>query len=214
MEILYEDDSIIVVNKPSGLAVQTSRLSEKCLETELKKYRKQKGEKPEIYIVHRLDQPVNGLMVLAKTETAASKLSKDLQKDFFTKEYKARVYKTELIPQEKHLEDFMVKDSSGNVSKICKEKDSGAKKAVLDFKVLSETDFEAELFVHLQTGRFHQIRLQLSNAGFPILGDLKYGTEESKKYSAKNGIKNVALTAFRLEFVHPVTNKKMEFELN
>lgn len=213
MEIVFEDNDILVINKEAGLSVQTKKFSEKSLETELKKYRKQKGEAAEIYIVHRLDQPVRGLMVVAKNKNAAAVLTRELTKDEFSKEYEALLYKGKELSKEGSLRDYLIKDPKGNVSKAGKKGDAGAKEALLDYAVLEETDKTYKVHVHLHTGRHHQIRVQFANAGCPLLGDLKYGSSESLTYSNETGIKTVSLTACHLVFTHPSTKKKMEWNL-
>lgn len=213
MEILFEDDSILVVNKPSGIAVQSKGVGAKDLESECKKYRKSKGEAPEIYVVHRLDQPVAGIIVFAKTKDAAAVLSKELTEDDFTKDYRAEIYKSNPIKAGGKLTDYLIKDGKTNMSCVVPKTIPGAKEAELVYKVEEEYEKTATLKVHLKTGRHHQIRVQLSNAGMPILGDLKYGTDESKSFSKDNGIINVKLCACHLEFNHPKTMGHMEFEI-
>lgn len=213
VEVLYEDDSVLVINKPAGIAVQTAGVGSKSIETECKKYRKQKGETPEIYIVHRLDLPVSGILLLAKTKEAAGFLSKDMQAEAFSKDYKATVLKTRDIPRTGILIDYLVKDGKTNSSKISDAKEKDAKRAELDYEVISESENTYELLIHLHTGRHHQIRVQLSNMGVPIIGDRKYGSVESISYADKNEIKNVLLTAYHLSFRHPKTKKTMDFKL-
>lgn len=213
MEILYEDESIIVVNKPAGLATQTKRVGEKDLESELKKHRKLKGEKPEIFIVHRLDQPVNGLLVTAKSPEAAAVLSKAVADRDFVKEYEAVIFKPEGFVNSGRLENYIMKEAGGNVSRIADGKIKNAGLSALSYETLEETDKTATLMVHLETGKHHQIRLQLSHAGMPILGDLKYGNEQSIAWSRENNIKFVALKSKHLSFAHPVTGEGMDFSL-
>ena len=212
-DILFEDKYIIVVNKPAGVPVETARIGEQDLISLLRNYLKGKGEAPEVYPVHRLDQPVSGLLVLAKTREAASKLSVDLQRDSFSKDYKARVYKPGTIPASGELRDYLVKERD-NLSRVVPAGTKGAKEAVLSYELIEEEADNALLCVHLKTGRHHQIRVQLSHAGRPILGDRKYGTGESLAVSERLAIKNVALTAYKLKFNHPVTGNAMEFVLN
>lgn len=212
MDIIYEDESILVINKPAGIPVQTKGVGAKDIEAECRKYRKSKGEIPEIYVVHRLDQPVNGLLLLAKTKEAAGNLGKSIQADELSKDYQAVVYKEGAITGQK-LTDYLSKDQKNNTSSVVEKSFEGAKEAVLSYDVIEESGNTAVLSVHLQTGRHHQIRVQLANAGFPILGDLKYGNEKSIALSKENGIRNLMLTACHLVFEHPVTKKKMEFTL-
>ena len=213
MEILFEDESILVINKPAGIATQTRGVSAKDLVSECKKYRKEKNEPAEIYVVHRLDQPVSGILVFAKTKEAAALLNSGLKNDDFSKDYRATVFKSGKIEPGAKLTDYLIKDGKTNMSCVVPKSIPGAKEAVLVYKVEEESDKEATLSVHLKTGRHHQIRVQLSNAGMPILGDQKYGTEESIEYSKEKGIENVSLCAYRLEFKHPKTNGHMQFEI-
>lgn len=213
MEILFEDDEILVVNKPAGIATQAKGVAAKDLESECRKYRKSKGEAPEIYVIHRLDQPVSGILVLAKSKEAASVLSKGMKADDFSKDYRAIVYKTSSIKPGGKLQDYLIKDGKTNTSCVVPSNIPGAKEAVLTYEVEEEADNTASLLVHLKTGRHHQIRVQLANAGMPILGDLKYGTKESIDYSKDRKISNVNLCAYHLEFNHPKTGGHMEFSI-
>lgn len=213
MEVLFEDDEILVVNKPAGIATQSKGVAAKDLESECKKYRKQKGEAPEIYVVHRLDQPVSGILVFAKSKEAASALSKGMKADDFSKDYRAIVYKESSIKPGGKLSDYLIKDGKTNTSCVVPANIPGAKEAVLTYEVEEEADNTASLLVHLKTGRHHQIRVQLANAGMPILGDLKYGTQDSICYSKDNKISNIKLCAYHLEFNHPKTGGHMEFSI-
>lgn len=239
MKIIYEDESIIVVDKPAGIATQSSKIGEKDLESELKKYRKTKGEKPEIYVIHRLDQPVSGLLVFAKDKEAAGVLSKDMAQESFSKVYEATVLKpvtsntdksevptdTDINAEmdyqstgnsyisEGRLEDYLIKDNRTNSSRVAKSpKENGAKRAALSYKVLDQDEETARVLITLETGRHHQIRVQFSNAGMPLLGDLKYGSNKSIEISKARGNNSVALRAIRLCFKHPKTGKLMNFE--
>lgn len=214
INVLYEDNDIIVVNKPAGLATEGGRIGEKDLESEIKNYLASKKESPEVYIVHRLDKPVSGIVVLAKNKGAAAVLSKSLSDDSFSKEYKAVVYKEKPLPKEGTLTDYLIKDVKNNISRAAKSPDEkGARKAVLSYEVESEEDKSAVLRIKLMTGRHHQIRVQLSNAGFPILGDRKYGSKDSIEYSFSKGIKDVSLTACALSFDHPVSGGHLRFSI-
>ena len=228
IRIVFEDDVLIVCHKYPGIAVQTAALGQADMVSELKKYLAGQGEKnPYLAVVHRLDQPVEGLLVFAKTEAAAASLSKQVQKAdssgltfeekvpegrmrCFYKEYTARVYGK--MPQKQgELTDFLVKDARSNTSRVVSEKDKNGKRSVLSYEVSEETEKTQTLRILLKTGRHHQIRVQLSHAGCPILGDTKYGTEEAKRYAAEQGVKQLRLCASRLEFTHPVTGKQLQF---
>jgi len=214
MTIVFEDAYVIVCHKEAGLATQSGKTFEKDLVSVLKKHLATEQKKPNPYlgVVHRLDQPVEGLLVFAKTPEAGKKLSGQLCGGELNKKYKARVYGNPSNAEDT-LTDYLVKD--GNVARIADQSNKEAKKAVLTYRKLeadSETK-ESLLEVEIETGRFHQIRAQLAHAGFPLLGDQKYGTEESIAYSKEKQIRNVALLADTLDFVHPKTGKKMSFHL-
>ena len=166
-KIIYEDAHIIIVHKPAGLATQTSHIGQQDVVSELKNYLKS----PYLGVIHRLDQPVEGLLVFAKTKEAAAKLTKQLSAGTLNKQYYAAVCGK---PAEKsgELVDYLSKE--GNLAKISNVQAQEAKKAVLQYQTLSVTQSEDNqdislLDVHIDTGRFHQIRAQLANAGWPIL---------------------------------------------
>ena len=179
---------------------------------------------PYLGIVHRLDQPVEGLLVFAKTKKAAENLTAQLGKGMLKKEYLAVVCGK--VPENTgRLVDYLAKEKGMAVVKNAtdaktekdvdaqaeKAADPQAKKAVLTYTKKAETEKFTLLAVQIETGRFHQIRAQLSHAGFPILGDEKYGSEESKELSREKKIRFTALCAASLSFRHPVTGKFMAF---
>ena len=209
INILYEDEYIIVCEKPAGVATQTKRLGQADMESLLKNYRAGKGETPYIGVVHRLDQPVRGVMVFAKTKEAAASLSRQVQSKMADKFYYAM---TDGIPEKKKgtLEDYLLRDGKTNTSKVVSKTTEGAKLARLDYEVLAQNKTNAILKVQLDTGRHHQIRVQLSNAGMPIVGDTKYNF----KAAMQRGQYGLALCAYKIGFKHPKTNKKMEFEIS
>ncbi|MBP5607325.1 MAG: RluA family pseudouridine synthase, partial [Lachnospiraceae bacterium] len=213
-DIIYEDKAVIVCHKAAGMAVQTARPGEKDMVSELKNYlsREKKGE-PYVGIVHRLDQPVEGLIVFAKDSRTAAALSKQVQQGGgMHKEYLARVYGS--MPADKgRLEDWMLKDK-GNLSRIVSEDTAGAQKAVLEYERL-ETSGKTELLkILLHSGRHHQIRLQMSARSAPVLGDGRYGSEEAVAYAREQGIKRLCLIARKLEFDHPLNGGRKSFELD
>lgn len=216
-KIIYEDKHILVVNKPAGIAVQAAKSMEMDVVSELKNYLKSSY----VGLVHRLDQPVEGILVFAKTSPAAAALSKQTADGTMEKEYLAAVLIEKEIPEKAVLTDYLLKDGKTNTSKVVEASVKNAKKAVLSYEVQktafvqdSETEKIALLKIRLETGRHHQIRVQLANANLPLLGDLKYGSEESKKLSSLLEIKDVALCARRLIFKHPKTGKIMEFSVS
>ena len=211
-EILYEDNSILVIRKPAGLAVQSARIGQADVVSELKSYlAKQAGAgqgEPYLAVIHRLDQPVRGVMVFAKTKEAAADLSRQVQTKMADKFYYAV---TDGVPEQKKgtLEDYLLRDGKTNTSKVVSKSTEGAKSARLDYEVTAQNKTNAILRIRLDTGRHHQIRVQLANAGIPIVGDTKYNFKEAMTRSG-NGL---LLCSYKIGFKHPKTHKKMEFEI-
>lgn len=215
MQILYEDEEVIVCYKPSGIPTQTASAGTQDMVSLLKNYfyKKNKDRKdPYVGVIHRLDQPVEGVLVFAKTPFAAKKLSQGLQAEGFGKHYKAVLWG---IPEEDSgtLVDYLVKDGRTNVSRIATPKEAGAKEARLSFEVIGCGNDEGKdvslVKIQLDTGRHHQIRVQMSHMGNPIWGDSKYNTlsVQDRRY------RQIALCAYHLEFPHPTTGKPMIFEV-
>lgn len=212
-EIKYEDKDVLVVYKPAGIATQSGKVGEADAETELKKYRKTKNEPAEIFVIHRLDKPVSGLLVFAKNKSAAAALNKQLQSDSLNKTYRAVVLGKG--PEKQAVEGFIKKDKDVAVFSLDK-KDEEYKAAKLTYETVNVVDEDIQIYeleIRIETGRFHQIRCSLAAIGRPILGDRKYGSEESIRVSEERGIRNVALTASSLEFTLPNTKKKVKFEI-
>ena len=208
MEIIFEDESIIVVKKDSGEATQTANIAQKDLVSTLKKHisEERKIKNPYIGVVHRLDQPVKGLLVFALNEKSAAELSRQVNCGELKKYYYAVV---ENIPNDSgELIDYMYKDAKQSKSIITDKSNPKGKCARLKYKVItSDTEKNVStLDIELITGRFHQIRAQLSNMGCPIVGDTKYGSIIHEK-------SGIELCAYRLQFKHPKTGKKMEYQL-
>lgn len=209
MNIQYEDKELLVVYKLAGLATQSARVTSPDLVSSVTRHLKGAP----VYVVHRLDQPVEGLLVLAKTKQAAAGLSKQLQAGTLNKQYYALVYRgAEELPKEGILADYLWKNPQTQKAEIVAQASGKGKQAKLHYRVMTGKDDIALLDVRIETGRFHQIRAQLAHAGFPILGDLKYGTQTSMERSEELGIKNVSLFAYALTFTHPKTGKQMEFQ--
>ncbi len=209
LEILYEDEEILVCHKPSGMPVQTAKLGAMDLVSQIKNYLKN----PYIAVIHRLDQPVEGILVFGKTPQAAKELSKQLQQSGGFGKYYQAILCGEPKVKSGVLEDFLVKDAKTNTSRVCRETDAGAKKARLSYEVTETFELEEEKYslvkIKLDTGRHHQIRVQMANMGCPIWGDTKYGKQDNL-----SGMwQKIALCAYRLEFVHPKTKKPMMFEV-
>ena len=199
--LLYADEAIVVVYKPAGLAVQTKKMGEKDLESLLRTWQAGQGAGTYIGVVHRLDQPVEGIMVLARTKTAAAALSAQAAGTDMQKTYVA-VTQGVLPEAEGPLTDFLLRDGRTNTSRVVDKKTAGAKKAVLDYKVLAVTEnlSRALVEIHLHTGRHHQIRVQFAHAGTPLVGDTKYGGGSSDP---------LALCAWALTFTHPVMGQRI-----
>lgn len=209
MNIQYEDKELLVIYKPAGLATQSARVTSPDLVSSVMRHLKGAP----VYVVHRLDQPVEGLLVLAKTKQAAAGLSKQLQAGTLNKQYYALVYRgAEELPKEEILADYLWKNPQTQKAEIVAQASGKGKQAKLHYRVMTGKDDIALLDVRIETGRFHQIRAQLAHAGFPILGDQKYGTQTSMERSEELGIKNVSLFAYALTFTHPKTGKQMEFQ--
>lgn len=214
LEILFEDNEIIVCYKPAGIPTQTSKMGEQDMVSILKNYlyKKQAKKEPYVAVIHRLDQPVEGLLVFAKTPFAAKELNKGLQGAGFGKYYKAVLWG---VPKKASatLENYLVKDGRTNISRVGNENEKDAKKAVLSYEVLAtDKDDGREISlvkVKLDTGRHHQIRVQMANMGCSIWGDAKYNTVAVQD----RRFRQIALCAYKLEFIHPKTRKKMEFEI-
>ena len=204
-DIIYEDKQLLVCRKPAGLAVQNASFGRADLESMVRTYLMEKYGKPNPYlgVVHRLDQPVQGVIVFAKTPAAAANLSAQMQDGRMEKEYLAVVC-GKLPEAEGELVHYLKKEPSGNCSRTVSEKTPGARRAVLTYRVLEEADGRALVKIRLQTGRHHQIRVQMAACGAPLYGDAKYNPQ------AQRG-EQIALCADRLSFAHPKTGKIMEF---
>ena len=214
MEVVYEDAQLLVVYKEAGLPVQTNRLAQEDLESRVKNYISQTAGKknPYLGIINRLDQPVEGLVLFGKTKTATAALNKSLQSGKIEKWYYALVYGKRKAKQEK-LEQYLVFDHRKNQTSVGSKDTPGAKYASLKYCVMEEGEDCQLLNIQLQTGRHHQIRVQFSATGTPLLGDSRYGTEQSKNLSKALGIKNPALCAYKLVFPDPVTGEERKFSI-
>lgn len=226
--ILAEDKDILVCFKPSGIAVQSARLGEPDMVSELKNYLG--GKNPYLGVVHRLDQPVSGILVFAKTPAAAADLSRQASQKsgqeagkkkkhaaIMEKDYCALVFTgdAENLPEPGRsikLEDYLLRDGRTNTSAVAPSGTKDAKRAELVYEVAEKKEKQALVKIRLLTGRHHQIRVQLAHAGLPLLGDARYGSEKSREYSAEKGITNICLCACRLRFYHPATGAKLEFQ--
>lgn len=202
MEVVYEDNHIIIVNKSCSEIVQGDKTGDKPLSEKVKEYLKDKYAKPgNVFcgVVHRLDRPVSGLVVFAKTSKALARLN-NMFKDKEVKKTYWAIVADKPRNDEAVLEDYLVKNERQNKSYAHPNPVQGSKKAILDYRVIGKSDRYYLLEVHLHTGRHHQIRCQLANIGCPIRGDLKYGARRS------NHDGGISLHARHIEFVHPVSH--------
>ena len=214
MKIVQEDKNFLVVYKDAGLATQTAKLEEKDLFSEVKNYLVQNGAKgdPYLAIINRLDQPVEGLVLFAKNKESASNLSAQINARKMDKKYFAVVY-GEVKERTGQLTDYMIKNRMTNLSEIATSKNKDAKKAELVYNVICSCNGSTLVEIKLLTGRHHQIRVQFSHLGFPLLGDLKYGSKESIAYGREKGIRVIALCAYKLSFYYPGTEKMASYQI-
>lgn len=205
IKIIYEDNHVLVVEKPINMPTQADDSKDLDFLTLLKQYIKDKYHKPgNVYLglVHRLDRPVGGIMVFAKTSKAASRLSEQVRNHTFQKQYHAIVEND--IEGKGQYHDYLLKDNNTNITKV----DSKGKEAMLSFEKIkydSKTNLSL-VKIYLETGRSHQIRVQFSYHNHPLYGDQKYN------HNAKVG-EQIALYATTLTFSHPITKEKMTFSL-
>ena len=208
LKVIYEDNHIIVVEKIPNVPSQEDKTGDTSMMTLIKEYIKEKYDKPgNVYLglVHRLDRPVGGVMIFAKTSKAASRLSNQVREKVFKKEYLA-VVDGKLEQEKGTLENYLYKDKKTNTSYVVSKDKKDSKFAKLDYEVI-KYDKENDLSlikINLYTGRHHQIRVQLSNFGHSIYGDQRYGSR------GKN--KQIALWAYKLIIEHPTKKEKIEFE--
>ena len=206
MKVFYEDNHLLVVDKPVNIPMQEDSSKDTDLLTLAKEYIKEKYNKPgNVYLglVHRLDRPVSGVCVFARTSKAASRLSKQVQNHSeFKKEYLAVVEDNDL-KDTGHFEDYLLKDTKTNTVKI----DKNGKLAILNYEVIKRKDNLALVKIFLKTGRSHQIRVQFSSRNHALWGDQRYNK------NSKVG-QQIALHSYKLSFTHPVTNEQLSFISN
>lgn len=207
VKIIYEDADVIVVKKPVGIESQSSRGFERDMVSEIKNYLRVSAKTsgvPYVGVIHRLDKPVSGLLVYAKTPQAAKSLSAQIQNGTIKKQYRAVLCGKPEKMVDKYI-DYLLKDGKNNLSKIVDKGVKDAKRAELSYHVLETIERDEECFslveIELLTGRHHQIRVQFSGHGMPLFGDIKYGGRG----------KGLALSACQLSFVHPKTKETMVF---
>ena len=208
MEVVYEDNHIIIVNKQSGEIVQGDKTGDRPLSDIVKDYIKEKYAKPGavfLGVVHRLDRPVSGLVVFARTSKALTRLNDMFRNGEVHKTYWAIVQNPPQQPEDL-LQHWLVRNEKQNKSYAYDREKPQAKKAMLKYKVIGHSERYWLLEVNLLTGRHHQIRCQLAAMGCPIKGDLKYGSKRS------NPDGSISLMARRVEFVHPVSKQDIVVE--
>ncbi len=208
MQVVYEDNHIIIVSKRSGEIVQGDKTGDRTLADDVKQYIKEKYAKPGnvfLGVVHRLDRPVWGLVVFAKTSKALSRLNDMFRTGDVHKTYWAITQNCPAEP-EATLTDWIRRNEKQNKSYAYDREVPNSKKAMLHYKVIGRSDNYTLVEVNLMTGRHHQIRCQLANIGCPIKGDLKYGARRS------NPDGSISLLARRIEFVHPVSKEHIMVE--
>jgi 23S rRNA pseudouridine1911/1915/1917 synthase len=205
LQILYEDNHIIVINKRVGDIVQGDKTGDKPLSEVVKEYIKEKYDKPgEVFlgVVHRLDRPTTGIVVFARTSKALTRLNELFSNRETEKTYWA-IVKNRPSKNEDNLVHFVTRNEKNNTSKAHSKEVQNSKKASLDYKIIKELNNYFALEINLHTGRHHQIRAQLSAIGCSIKGDLKYGFDRS------NTDGGIHLHARKLVFIHPVSKEKL-----
>ena len=207
LEVIYEDNHIIVVKKEPNIPSQADKTEDIDMLTIIKNYLKEKYNKPgNVYLglVHRLDRPVGGVMVFARTSKAASRLSNQVREKIFKKKYLA-VVDGKFDQSKGRLEDYLYKDERNNISKVVSKDKKNAKLAKLDYEVLAYNEVKnlSLVKVNLHTGRHHQIRVQFSSRNHAIYGDQKYGERGQRQ--------QICLWAYSLTILHPVSKEEMTF---
>lgn len=208
MNVVYEDNHIILVNKASSEIVQGDKTGDTPLSETVKEYIKKKYHKPGnvfLGVTHRLDRPVSGLVLFARTSKALSRLNEMFKTKDIKKTYWAIVKNQPQAPAGE-LVHWLVRNEKQNKSYAYDREVKDSKKAILDYKVIGRSEHYYLLEINLQTGRHHQIRCQLAKMGCPIKGDLKYGAQRS------NPDGSICLHARKIEFIHPVSKEMMSFE--
>lgn len=208
INVIYEDNHIIVIEKPVNIPSQGDKTGDIDMLTLIKEYIKEKYNKPgNVYLglVHRLDRPVGGVMVFAKTSKAASRLSEQIREKVFQKRYLV-ICNGKMEKTSGTFEDYLLKNERNNMSKVVKEGTKNSKYANLDYEVLKyDKDLDLSVLkILLHTGRHHQIRVQLASRGHSIYGDQKYG--------GRGHGKQITLWAYSLTILHPITKEEMEFK--
>jgi len=208
MKVVYEDNHLIIVYKESGEIVQGDKTGDVPLSETVKQYIKEKYQTPGnvfLGVVHRLDRPVSGLVIFARTSKSLSRRNEMFRKGDVHKTYWAITKEEPQTPQGR-LEHWLVRNEQQNKSYAYDHEVPGAKRALLDYRVLAHSDRYHLIEVHLLTGRHHQIRCQLAAMGCPIKGDLKYGARRS------NADGSISLLSHEVQFVHPVSQQEIKLK--
>ena len=206
LEVLYEDNHLIAVNKPACIPVQPDPSGDTSLEDIVKQYIKEKYAKPgDVFlgVVHRIDRPVGGVVLLAKTSKALTRINEMFRGNDVRKTYWA-IVKDCPVETQATLEHYIFRDTKKNVSRATDKEVKDSKKGILSYKLIASSDNYHLLEIDLKTGRHHQIRCQLAKIGCPIKGDLKYGAQRS------NPDGSISLISRKMEFIHPVTKVPVE----
>ena len=207
VKVIYEDNHLLVVEKPVNILSQGDDTNDKDMVNLLKDYVKVKYNKPGnvfIGLVHRLDRPVGGVMVFAKTSKAASRLSEQVRSKTLKKTYRAVIHGN-MKKEEDTLKDYLYKNKKTNMVSVVNKNYKEAKDAELSYRTLGKKDGFSLVEIDLKTGRPHQIRVQFSSRKHPLFGDQRYGQDVNKKGD------QISLWSYKLEIVHPTTKEKMEF---
>ena len=208
IKIIYEDNHLLVVEKPVNVPSQEDSTGDKDFLSMLKEDVKRRYDKSGnvfLGLVHRLDRPVGGVMVFAKTSKAASRLSEQIRQREFEKAYFAVVHGTP-VKSTGRLEHYLIKDGETNLVRVLDKSAKGAKEAILDYEVISSANQLSLVKVNLHTGRSHQIRVQLSSIGYPIYGDQKYGAGVNKPGQ------QIALWSVEIKLKHPIKNEEVTYK--
>jgi len=209
LEILFEDNHLIIINKKPGELSQGDKTNDPTLSEKVKIFLKERDKKKGnvfLGIIHRLDRPTSGIIIFSKTSKALSRMSEQFKKHEVSKTYWAVTKK--MTKKSGRLENYLLKNQSQNKSYVCNGTVNGAKLAILCFKKILDLKNFSLININLETGRHHQIRTQFSQMGYPIKGDLKYG------YKRPNKNKSIHLHSRKVSFIHPVSKKMVEIIAN
>lgn len=207
LKVIYEDNHLLVVEKPVNILSQGDDTNDKDMVNLLKSYVKEKYNKPgNVYIglVHRLDRPVGGVMVFAKTSKAASRLSEQVRNKSFKKTYRAVIH-GKMNKNKDTLNDYLYKNKKTNMVSVVNKNHKDAKSAELSYETLGFKENKSLVEIDLKTGRSHQIRVQFSSRKHPLFGDQRYGQDVNKVGQ------QISLWSYRINIIHPTTKEKMEF---